>query len=903
MLNISNYIKFYRKCYRSDNRDLSIWNVFKLTDSYWLDSDTEELAAGDFMRIPLPDKEAELLFKKQQLKIRETNLVYGVVFITGKLSGLSGFVSERNICSPLIYFDAEIKKHDDNYYFSIDRENSHINTPLMSEIISNEEGAAASGDFPTVNEGIDNLLLGSIVSWLNHNTIVENTLELVRYPKLLNKRSIKGLMDSDSSICAVSAAALMLVDRPKGSRGILHELKLLESAAHFSPPLKALFEGKRVESLKNSVDVNKIPGLLSASQVKALEISANEVLGLVSGPPGTGKSYTIAAIALDRLLHGESVLIVSETDQALDVVSNRLAENFNVSNAVLRTGKKEFLKELKKSIDNWLKFGVEPVHDSDIQELQSSLQVTKNKIDRNEREFIARANKSTGWGQVLAKSGNKPRPSIIDRIKCAYIKWRVENSDFHWEKIIELQRLLEKRDADASRYLKKHLGKCVQDLLERNRLDLSKFNMAIRARSSHKQLSLHSEINHNLLFRAFPVWLSTLDMVHHSLPLKNQLFDLLIIDEATQCNIAAVLPALQRAKRVLIVGDSKQLKHVSFISYKKERKILNDCALDDSYYDAFSYKKNSILDLVSNSIVSQKSVVMLDEHYRSKPDLISFSNSKFYNSRLKIMQHRPNEYMSGNIYVKQCTGVRNTKGVNNDEALAVVEQVKKLITEHFEFDRKPSIGILSPYRDQVVYLQKLLLSSVSSSDIELFSIRVATPYGFQGDEKDFMILSMSVDNDSRRAAAYLNKEDMFNVAITRSRQRIYIFTSIDHEILPINNLFREYMESIESAVNVMQVNEIQFDRFQQQVCEVLNGLGITTFRSYPVAGRNVDILCSLGDRNLAIDLIGFPGEFNGFLELDTYYLFSRAGLEIFPLSYGLWSINNELCLKEILGRL
>jgi len=166
-----------------------------------------------------------------------------------------------------------------------------------------------------------------------------------------------------------------------------------------------------------------------------------------------------------------------------------------------------------------------------------------------------------------------------------------------------------------------------------------------------------------------------------------------------------------------------------------------------------------------------------------------------------------------------------------------------------------------------------------------------------------MLISMSVDDDSMRAAAYLNREDMFNVAITRSRQRTYIFSSITYEKLPVNNLFRQYMSSINASSEKKAADELRFDDFQDKVCQVLQGYGITTYRSYPVAGRNVDILCSYNGKTLAIDLIGFPGECSEFLELQTYYLFCRAGLSVFPLSYGLWVLNNNLCIKEIKNRL
>jgi superfamily I DNA and/or RNA helicase len=93
--------------------------------------------------------------------------------------------------------------------------------------------------------------------------------------------------------------------------------------------------------------------------------------------------------------------------------------------------------------------------------------------------------------------------------------------------------------------------------LDNRRSELVKFNQAIRARSSGKQADIFDSINPQRLLRAFPVWLVTADTLHRILPLRQELFDLVLIDEATQCNIAAALPALYRAKRALIVGDAK----------------------------------------------------------------------------------------------------------------------------------------------------------------------------------------------------------------------------------------------------------------------------------------------------------------------------------------------------------
>ena len=138
------------------------------------------------------------------------------------------------------------------------------------------------------------------------------------------------------------------------------------------------------------------------------------------------------------------------------------------------------------------------------------------------------------------------------------------------------------------------------------------------------------------------------------MPLIPEMFDLAIIDEATQCDIASCLPILQRAKRVAIVGDPKQLRHVSFLARSKQAILATKEGLSAEVADQLNYRSKSILDLAEETITEQQRVQFLDEHYRSRPDIIQFSNRHFYNSSLRIMTQNPELVRFRNIQVIQC---------------------------------------------------------------------------------------------------------------------------------------------------------------------------------------------------------------------------------------------------------
>lgn len=148
----------------------------------------------------------------------------------------------------------------------------------------------------------------------------------------------------------VSRSQIILAERSLASRGILHELDKLITAPSHSAPLKALFaETQQKISASDNADTQEayLPGLLSRAQIQALKIAANQTLGQISGPPGTGKSYTIATVAAEQVLRGKSVLIVAHTDVAVDVIADKLEQQFQLGSSLIRAGSPQFIKVLK----------------------------------------------------------------------------------------------------------------------------------------------------------------------------------------------------------------------------------------------------------------------------------------------------------------------------------------------------------------------------------------------------------------------------------------------------------------------------------------------------------------------------------------------------------------------------
>ncbi|SUI72426.1 putative DNA helicase [Shewanella baltica] len=744
------------------------------------------------------------------------------------------------------------------------------------------------------------------ISWLRAGQADVDPSHLLHFPQLIDEAEFTGLCRKRGHFF-VSRSQIILAERSLASRGILHELDKLITAPELSAPLKALFaETQQTRSTSDNVDTQEdyLPGLLSRAQIQALKIAASSTLGQISGPPGTGKSYTIATVAAEQVLRGKSVLIVAHTDVAVDVIADKLQQQFQLGSSLIRAGSPQFIKILKTQIDEML-HGQHPSVDQAVTEIllrhaKQQLNTVIREQANMETGFIRHCRHAIRRGQKLAtlQQGQS-------RWRLGFYNWAyragIKQFAQQWNVLDKLTTLIAQKESLSLKYLQLATSYRLNQLLKNKRNTLVSFATALRARQSAKQLEGFYKTDFDALKQTFPIWLSSLTSLHKVLPMELQMFDLVIIDEATQANIAECLPALQRAKAALVVGDNKQLRHFSFLSRAKQTQIHTQLGLAQDCRGLMSYRDASMLDLVSQSLTSQSQVVFLNEHFRSKPELIQFSNQQFYQGMLKIMQHRPCT-SSGHLHRIQVTGARDSKGVNRLEAEALIQKLSQLIDDQMNTLVPSSIGILSCFRNQTEYLSQQIMVRFSAQQIERHQLRIATPFGFQGEERDIMLISFSITANDGRAAVYLNRADMFNVAITRAKQAQWLFLSVQEHELAKHSLLAKYLESagqFQAAHNYVDT----LDTFGQSVAQEIEKKGITVWRAYHMAGLELDILCRYGNQYLAIDLIGYPGPWADFFDIDMYKLLQRAGIKLIPVSYGLWCQQRELCIQHICQQL
>ena len=319
-----------------------------------------------------------------------------------------------------------------------------------------------------------------------------------------------------------------------------------------------------------------------------------------------------------------------------------------------------------------------------------------------------------------------------------------------------------------------------------------------------------------------PCWLASPESVCKVFPLKRNLFDLVIVDEASQLAVERALPFLYRAKSVVIAGDEKQLQPFDLFQLNEGE--------DDEDDDVTEEK--SLLDLA----IVQSEPIQLAWHYRSKyQDLINFSNHAFYDGLLQVAPNVITDPDHPPIRWVPCNGVWD-KNQNHVESSRVIDEITKIWERYSKTGNFPSIGVITFNEHQKDLIQtqfdKKLDTDVSFQ--QLYSLAVEgkkiddRPFfknieNVQGDERDIIIFSIGYAKDPDgvfgNRFGTLSKaggQNRLNVAITRARQEMVVVCSVDPGLIKetSKNLgprrlrqFLEYSRS-SSQLNKKGVDEI-----------------------------------------------------------------------------------------------
>jgi very-short-patch-repair endonuclease/transcription elongation GreA/GreB family factor len=289
-----------------------------------------------------------------------------------------------------------------------------------------------------------------------------------------------------------------------------------------------------------------------------------------------------------------------------------------------------------------------------------------------------------------------------------------------------------------------------------------------------------------------PCWIMPLYKVAETIEPKQEMYDYVIIDEASQLGPDAIF-LLYISKNIIIVGDDKQTSP-EYIGVDANtmtphiRRHLEGIPFSDYYGTEFSFFDHAKLFC--------KGLTVLREHFRCMPEIIEFSNRHFYapdgkglyplkqysENRLEplVAMYCPNGYVEG----------KGSRIINRPEAERIVEAIRNLV-QNPKYHAK-TIGVITLQGDQQAsMIENLLLKEIGEKEFQHHRITCGNSSSFQGDERDIIFLSLvTAQNHNRSALVKAEDERRFNVAVSRAKEQIWLFHSVQLEDLSNTNDLR-----------------------------------------------------------------------------------------------------------------
>jgi very-short-patch-repair endonuclease len=424
---------------------------------------------------------------------------------------------------------------------------------------------------------------------------------------------------------------------------------------------------------------------------------------------------------------------------------------------------------------------------------------------------------------------------------------------------------------------------CVSRLKEDHRRHMEAWQQSIRrlGKGTGKHAPRHrreAQQHLNQCREAVPAWVMPLHRVWDTVDPAPGMFDVIIVDEASQCGVEA-LPLFYLGKKILIVGDDKQISPEAVgLPLGAVPRLMEEFLHDFHYKSSFDVD-SSLFDHGKLRYGTRR--ITLREHFRCMPEIIRFSNDLCYSDTplIPLRQYGPNRLLPlEHVFVSG--GYRegsNNRTINRPEAEALVERIVELCGDS-RYDGK-SIGVVVLQGEaQAALIESQLLERLGAEEMERRRLVCGNPYSFQGDERDIMLLSLVAARNERigpltNAAA----ERRFNVAASRARDQMILFHSVTCDDLSISCLRRRLLEFFEST-NPQQIAGIDRDElerralqgnrrivnppapfeswFEVDVALELARRGFNVVPQYEIAGKRIDLVIEGGNARLAVECDG-----------------------------------------------
>lgn len=360
---------------------------------------------------------------------------------------------------------------------------------------------------------------------------------------------------------------------------------------------------------------------------------------------------------------------------------------------------------------------------------------------------------------------------------------------------------------------------------------------------------------------AVPVWIMPLTRVAETFSPTQTKFDVVIIDEASQCDLMGLI-AMYLAKKVIVVGDHEQ---VSPLSVGQNSAIISNLISQflQGIPNAILYDgKASIYDLARSSFGG---ILSLTEHFRCVPEIIQFSNRLCYNTKLKPLRESNSSQLKPATVSYRVMGASRDGKTNEQEAIAIASLV--VAACQLPIYKEKTMGVISLLGDeQAMLIERHLRNHLTDEEYSSRRIICGNSAHFQGDERDIIFLSVVDATDSPPLAMRQDGTDgmykkRFNVAASRACEQMWVVHSLNVKTdLKPGDIRRELIEHAENPLRY----ETEFDQlvdltespFEKEVLKSLVHNGYKVVPQWKVGYYRIDMVAVCGDKKVAIECDG-----------------------------------------------
>ena len=567
------------------------------------------------------------------------------------------------------------------------------------------------------------------------------------------------------------------------------------------------------------------------SQYKAVRNALEHRLSVIQGPPGTGKTQTILNILSNLLIAGKTMEIVSNNNSAVENVKEKLQSaglDFICAQLGRASNKNAFVASQSgeyPDMKSWKLENAGAVRKAVVQlsremqelyECQEKLAIDLEKLEEYNRQielFPKKVSMERKYSyKILHKyfllcqqdMEKKHHLSWLTRFRLRWHRFPVEDDIVDTLQYLILESKIELLESD-----RKSLEIRTKDADAKN-ARLRDLSMQVlkdylcRTYGTRKGRTVFASdeiyLKSRVFLKEYPVVLSTTFSASSNINPAYR-YDYLIMDEASQVDIAAGALALSCANNAVIVGDLKQLPNV--VDAKTEE-IVSAIFAKYGISESYRYSTNSFLSSIC-SLYPHMPQTLLREHYRCNPLIIGFCSKQFYGGELIPMKKDDSSYVPIRV-VRTVKGNHARGALNVRQVDTIVQEIIPALEEEFS-----DIGIIAPYNRQVEALKASLASSGRN-------YVAATVHKFQGRENDAIILS-TVDN---QVSEFTDDPHLLNVAVSRAKKQFTLVVSGDEQ--PDSNIqdLIDYIEYYQGGAKRSQISSIFDLLYEENTKELLH---------------------------------------------------------------------------------